>query len=66
MSLDDIDSREQLVVDSAPLNIRSDWMVFWRDRRLGNMLDQIEKKRGSSALNVVRLGREVQDRLVKL
>lgn len=39
-------------------------MVFWRDRRLGNILDQIEKKRGSSASDIVKLGRKVQERSV--
>lgn len=43
---------------------RQDWMTFWRDRRLGHILDQIETKRGSSASTIIELGREVQKKYV--
>ncbi|KAK9899576.1 Ketosamine-3-kinase [Cystobasidium minutum MCA 4210] len=43
-----------------------DWMNFWRDRRLGNILDQIERKRGSSASAVLELGRKVQKDVVPI
>lgn len=43
---------------------RRDWMTFWRDRRLGRILDQIETKRGSSASTIIELGREVQKKYV--
>jgi len=38
-----------------------DWMVFWRDRRLGDILKQIKAKRGSSANELLNLGRRIQE-----
>ena len=39
----------------------SDWMVFFRDRRLGGILSQIEQKRGQAASEILKLGKRVQD-----
>jgi hypothetical protein len=41
-------------------------MVFWRDRRLGDMLDQIEQQKGHSSAGVLDLGRRVQERYVMM
>lgn len=37
-------------------------MVFFRDHRLGDILRQIEAKRGSSARELLKLGKDVQER----
>lgn len=42
-------------------SFRNDWMVFYRDRRLGALLKQISQKKGASANELLNLGRQVQE-----
>ena len=39
----------------------SDWMTFYRDHRLGDMLSQIRSKKGDNAEELLRLGNRVQE-----
>lgn len=43
---------------------RDDWMVFYRDRRLGFLLERIAARRpGSSSSEILSLGQEVRERV---